>query len=76
MVVTCGGFTGGYTLFVKNDRLYLGYDISVGVHYVIEPPLAKGEEAERSAAEAARVEGNCTFSFTRNRPTSRHVGET
>jgi arylsulfatase A-like enzyme len=43
VVVACGGFTGGYTLFVKNGRLYYDYNFLDGVHYIIEsPPLAKG----------------------------------
>jgi len=25
VVVACGGFTGGYTLFVKDSRLYYDY---------------------------------------------------
>jgi arylsulfatase len=46
VIVACGGFTGGYTLFVKDGRLYYDYDYNYldGVHYVLEsPPLAKGK---------------------------------
>jgi arylsulfatase A-like enzyme len=44
VIVACGGFTGGYTLFVKDDRIYYDYNFLDGVHYIIEsPPLAKGE---------------------------------
>jgi arylsulfatase len=43
VIVACGGFTGGYTLFLKGGRLYYDYNYLDGVHYVIEsPPLAKG----------------------------------
>jgi arylsulfatase len=44
VIVACGGFTGGYTLFVKDSRLYYDYNFLDGVHYVLEsPPLAKGK---------------------------------
>jgi arylsulfatase A-like enzyme len=44
VIVACGGFTGGYTLFVKDGRLYYDYNYLDGVHYVIKsPPLAKGK---------------------------------
>lgn len=44
VIVACGGFTGGYTLFVKDGSLYYDYNYLDGVHYVIEsPPLAEGK---------------------------------
>jgi len=30
VIVACGGFTGGYSLFVKNDRLYYDYNFLDG----------------------------------------------
>ncbi|MEJ2206677.1 MAG: sulfatase-like hydrolase/transferase [Gemmatimonadota bacterium] len=43
VIVACGGFTGGYTLFVKNGRLHYDYNYLDGVHYLLEsPPLAMG----------------------------------
>lgn len=26
VIVACGGFTGGYTLFIKNNRAYYDYN--------------------------------------------------
>lgn len=44
VIVACGGFTGGYTLFVKDGRLHYDYNYLDGVHYVLKsPPLAKGK---------------------------------
>lgn len=44
VIVACGGFTGGYTLFVKDGSLYYDYNYLDGVHYVLEsPPLAEGK---------------------------------
>jgi arylsulfatase len=43
VIVACGGFTGGYTLFVKDGRMVYDYNYLDGVHYVLEsPPLATG----------------------------------
>lgn len=43
VIVACGGFTGGYTLFVEGGRLTYDYNYLDGVHYVIQsPPLARG----------------------------------
>jgi arylsulfatase len=43
VIVACGGFTGGYTLFVKDGRVHYDYNFLDGVHYVLaSPPLAKG----------------------------------
>jgi arylsulfatase A-like enzyme len=50
VIVACGGFTGGYTLFVKDGRLYYDYNFLDGVHYVLEsPPLAKGRNEVKFA---------------------------
>ncbi|MGB5373646.1 MAG: arylsulfatase [Polyangiales bacterium] len=44
VIVACGGFTGGYTMFIKNRRVYYDYNFLDGVHYVIKsPPLKKGK---------------------------------
>ena len=44
VIVACGGFTGGYTVFIKNHRLYYDYNFLDGVHYVIKSPrLPKGK---------------------------------
>jgi arylsulfatase len=44
VIVACGGFTGGYTMFIKNRRVYYDYNFLDGVHYIIKsPPLKKGE---------------------------------
>ena len=38
VIVACGGFTGGYTLFIKGGRLYYDYNFLDGVHYVVKSP--------------------------------------
>ncbi|MDP3937267.1 MAG: sulfatase-like hydrolase/transferase, partial [Deltaproteobacteria bacterium] len=44
VIVACGGFTGGYTLFIKNGRLYYDYNFLDGVHYVLKSArLARGK---------------------------------
>ena len=44
VILACGGMTGGYSMFIKNGRLYYDYNFLDGVHYVLEtPPLPKGE---------------------------------
>ena len=44
VIVAVGGFTGGYTMFIKNHRLYYDYNFLDGVHYVIKSPrLPKGK---------------------------------
>ncbi len=44
VIVACGGFTGGYTLFIKNNRAYYDYNFYHGVYYTLEsPPLPMGE---------------------------------
>ena len=44
VIVACGGFTGGYTMFIKNRRVYYDYNFLDGVHYIMKsPPLKKGE---------------------------------
>ena len=44
VLVACGGFTGGYTLFIKNGRVYYDYNYYNGLYYTIEStPIAAGE---------------------------------
>jgi arylsulfatase len=44
VIVACGGMTGGYTMFIKNNRLYYDYNFLDGVHYILKsPPLPKGK---------------------------------
>lgn len=43
VLVACGGFTGGYTLFIQKGRLVYDYNFYNGVYYTLEsPPLPKG----------------------------------
>jgi len=44
VIVACGGFTGGYTLFIKNNKVYYDYNYYHGLYYTMESPsLPKGE---------------------------------
>lgn len=44
VIVACGGFTGGYAMFVQGGRAYYDYNFLDGLHYVLEsPPLARGK---------------------------------
>ena len=44
VIVACGGFTGGYTLFIKNNKLYYDYNYYHGLYYPLESPsLPKGK---------------------------------
>jgi len=38
VIVACGGMTGGYTMFIKGDRLYYDYNFLDGVHYILKSP--------------------------------------
>jgi hypothetical protein len=43
VIVAVGGMTGGYSMFIKDNRLYYDYNFLDGVHYVLEsPPLPTG----------------------------------
>jgi arylsulfatase len=43
VIVAVGGMTGGYTMFIKDNKLYYDYNFLDGVHYVLEsPPLPSG----------------------------------
>ena len=56
VLIACGGFTGGYTIFIKNGRAYYDYNYYNGSYYTLESkPLTKGENT-------------ITFKFTRGEP--------
>ncbi len=38
VIVACGGFTGGYTLFIKNNKVYYDYNYYHGLYYSLESP--------------------------------------
>jgi len=43
VIVCVGGMTGGFTMFMKDGRLYYDYNFLDGVHYTLKsPPLQKG----------------------------------
>jgi arylsulfatase len=43
VIVCVGGMTGGFTMFIKDGRLYYDYNFLDGVYYTLEsPPLPKG----------------------------------
>jgi len=43
VIVAVGGMTGGFTMFIKNGRLYYDYNFLDGVYYTLEsPPLPTG----------------------------------
>ncbi|MHC4643058.1 MAG: arylsulfatase [Planctomycetota bacterium] len=44
VIIACGGFTGGYTLFIKNNKVYYDYNYYHGLYYTLESPsLPKGK---------------------------------
>jgi len=44
VIVALGGFTGGYSMFIKDHRLYYDYNYLDGVHYILKSPrLEKGK---------------------------------
>ena len=45
VIVACGGFTGGYTMFIKNNKVYYDYNYYNGLYYTMESPkLGKGSK--------------------------------
>jgi arylsulfatase len=43
VIAAVGGMTGGYTMFIKDHRLYYDYNFLDGVHYILKSsPLPKG----------------------------------
>jgi arylsulfatase len=48
VIAAVGGMTGGFTLFILNDRLYYDYNYLDGVHYILRSPrLPRGPTALR-----------------------------
>ena len=44
VIAAVGGMTGGFTMFIKDHRLYYDYNYLDGVHYVLKSsPLSRGE---------------------------------
>jgi arylsulfatase len=44
VIVACGGFTGGYTMFIKDNKAYYDYNYYNGLYYTLESPkLGTGE---------------------------------
>lgn len=44
VIVACGGFTGGYTLFIKDNKAHYAYNYYNGLYYSLESPsLGKGK---------------------------------
>ncbi len=44
VIVSVGGMTGGFTMFIKSGRLYYDYNYLDGVYYTMaSPPLPKGK---------------------------------
>jgi arylsulfatase len=43
VIVAVGGMTGGYSMFIQDNKLYYDYNFLDGVHYTLEsPPLPEG----------------------------------
>jgi len=38
VIVAVGGMTGGYSMFLKNNKIYYDYNFLDGVHYILESP--------------------------------------
>jgi len=56
VIAAVGGMTGGYTMFIKDHRLYYDYNFLDGVHYVLKSsPLPKGKT-------------NLSFNFIKTHP--------
>ena len=44
VIVAVGGMTGGFSMFIQDNRLYYDYNYLDGVHYILRsPPLPRGE---------------------------------
>jgi arylsulfatase len=44
VIVACGGMTGGYTMFLKDGKLYFDYNFLDGLYYTLESPaLPRGK---------------------------------
>jgi len=42
VIVACGGFTGGYTLFIKGGKVYFDYNYFDGVYWTLSADLPSG----------------------------------
>ena len=43
VIAAVGGMTGGYSMFIKDHRLYYDYNYLDGVHYILRSsPLPRG----------------------------------
>jgi len=48
VILAVGGFTGGYTLFIKDNKVYYDYNYYNGLYYTLESPtLGNGEVSIR-----------------------------
>ncbi|KPK57373.1 MAG: hypothetical protein AMS21_11540, partial [Gemmatimonas sp. SG8_38_2] len=56
VIVACGGMTGGYTMFVKDGRVYYDYNFLNGVYYTLKSP------------ELPRGQVDVKFNFIRTKP--------
>ncbi len=44
VIVSCGGMTGGYSLYIRDNKLHFNYNFLDGVHYQLESkPLPRGK---------------------------------
>ena len=58
VIVACGGMTGGYTMFIKNGRLYFDYNFLDGMYYTLEsPPLKEGKAELKFKFTATKMFG-------------------
>lgn len=56
VIVSCGGMTGGYSMYIKDGKLHFDYNYLDGVHYhLTSKPLPKGKT-------------DLKFVFTRTKP--------
>ena len=46
VIVAVGGMTGGFTMFIKNSRLYFVYNFLDGVYYTLKSPVLPGGMTE------------------------------
>jgi len=58
VLACCGGMTGGYSLFIKDGRLYYDYNYYHGVYYtLVSPKLEKGKMEARMRYIKTSAEG-------------------
>jgi arylsulfatase len=44
VIVACGGFTGGYSLFIKDRKIHFSYNYFDGVYWNMDAPLPTGKQ--------------------------------